>query len=148
MSNIINIVFYCTLGKRFIKMEFINSTTRDRLLVVGTVLIIFTLIFRGLISFFVRNEVYSIYQLISNDYHWTTSILSFIIFLLAEIIIVMDIEVNCIFNFPALYMSLVGMRFWLQRIWYVRIYLYNKIYEFLNAIHSKLHVKYFDPRSL
>ena len=98
-------------------MEFISSTTRDKLFVVGTLLLTFTLIFRALISVLVRNEVFSIYRLISNDYHWTTSSLSFLAVVLAEVMIFLDLEVHCIFNFSTLYISLVGMRFWLQRIW-------------------------------
>ena len=110
-------------------MEFISSTTRDKLFVVGTLLLTFTLIFRALISVLVRNEVFSIYRLISNDYHWTTSSLSFLAVVLAEVMIFLDLEVHCIFNFSTLYISLVGMRFWLQRIWWV-IILHEYLWSF------------------
>ena len=114
-------------------MEFVISTTREKAFVVGSVLITFTVIFRVLISVLVRNEVFSIYQLISNDYHWTTSILSFLIFALFEIMTFLDLELQCIFSLSALYTSLIGMRFWLQRIWYVKIYLYKKSFEVLSS---------------
>ena len=106
-------------GQRIPRTHLLKSTMRNKLFVVGTAISTLTVVFRGLVSFLLRNEVYSIYQLIRNDYHWTTSVLSFLVYSFAEVILAVDLGVQFILNSYTVYMSCLVMIFWLKKIWYL-----------------------------
>lgn len=107
------------LGQRFLKKQFTVSESRDKLFILGTTTVMSSLSFAGLISFITRNKVYSIYQLIGNDYHWTTSLLSSLLHLTVEVIVAVDLIVHGAIIVFTIYLYSFGMRFWLQKIWYV-----------------------------
>jgi len=64
-----------------------------------------------------RNEEYSDYRYIQNEYNWTTSFLSLIFFALFEAVIMADFTVLILVTFASLYISSFTMKFWLTQLW-------------------------------
>ena len=121
---------------KFLKLHFITAKIREKGYIcmnsAGTcaeILLAFTLIQT-------RKETYSIYQLIQNESHGITSVLSFLLYSCITAGMIWD---YCLYSFlvmNTIYPSIVSMKFWIQKIWFVDIW--------LKIIHENWRMQYFD----
>ena len=119
-SGIINRFHFfllCSTGKEFLKVQFIIANKRDKLfwLVIGSTCFGYILI--QVVIILTQNEFYSTYQLVSNEFHWLTSIMAFSVFAVVEAFLALDLVTNIIFNFFPLYFCCLSIKYWMEKIW-------------------------------
>ena len=98
-------------------MQFIAANKRDKVLLLMIGSLFFAAFMLITVTISTRNENYSTYQLVRNDFHWTTSFLAFGLFALFEAFLTYDLMANTFLNHFPLYFCCFTMRYWLQQIW-------------------------------
>ena len=89
MNNIFPLIV--NSGEEFLKVQFIDANKRDKVLLVMIGSLFFAPVLFIIITIATRNETYSTYQLVRNDFHWTTSFLAFGLFAFLEAFLILDL---------------------------------------------------------
>ena len=107
------------LGAKFLKLQFITSKKREAFFVFVILSIVVGILIQTLIVVYKNNEGFSSFAFLHNEWHWTNSLLSPIVFIVFEITIEYCLLSNCIFLISTLYVCLYSLKFWLEKLWYV-----------------------------
>ena len=107
------------LGEKFLKTPYTSAKVREKAFLFVNICTIVAFFFIAATMVLNRNEPYSIYICIRNDYNWFTSLFVFVLFLCFAMIESWDLGCNVLLIYNIIYFSCFSMQFWLQKIWYV-----------------------------
>ena len=114
------------LGEQFLKLQYITSKTRERIFQFVNICIIESLIVLELVLLLTRNESYSVYQFIRNEYYGPiSSLLAFLLFVFIITMMTLEYALNTLLVFNTLFLYCFSLKHWVHKIWSV---LDNKSY--------------------
>jgi len=97
----------------------ISSNRREKAFAFLILSSVFITVLLNLIRIITRNEIHSYYQLFRNEYHWSTSLVAFLVIVVFETVSFLDFLHVGLFHFGSLYVCCLTTMYWLNRIWYV-----------------------------
>jgi len=121
--NYLSVCTFYFIGMKHLTKLFITSTVRETIFCVANISIICVTIGFNVLSILTRNEPYSPYQLIQNNFHWSASSTGLVGFILVELTLHIELVLNFLFNAVSLYTAFFSLNFWLRKIWLARHYL-------------------------